>query len=108
MSTKKKTKYLKVKLGIDGKRIYMQVLEQPTGGIDYIASNGIALRSEEYPELSIESVFLRGYDSTRDKDIVSILYATEAKARGRYAEIADAIREYNKSLDAPTIRWEVI
>ena len=87
--------------------ILMQILKQgdeiERGDFDFKASNGIRLCSASYPAIKFMTLtlYLRGKNKNRDKDVASYCYDTSEEAREQLKAYVEAIKEYNNSLQQP-------
>ena len=86
--------------------IFMKILEQgdeiERGKFEFEASNGMRLSSQTKPEIGDKKIFLRGELINHDTQVVSKYFNTSEKAKERLKAYAEAVKEYNNSLEHPT------
>lgn len=93
---------LKIKFWRIENVILMKILEQgdeiERGKFEFEASNDVKLCSQFEPEIDDTKIFLRGTNISRDKQVVNSCFFTPEKARIRLKAYAEAVKEYNNSL----------
>lgn len=104
MKTKTKRKYkLKYQLGIDPCDdcfvVHFQVLDQDPRflGGEYRAPNGLRVWSDGGPELTTDTVFLRGERPDFNNDAVTLEFNTEADAQDYVARVHAALKAWAKN-----------
>ena len=97
---------LKIKFWRIENVILMKILEQgdeiERGKFEFEASNGMSLSSQFRPDIGERKIFLRGTNISWDKQVVNSYFGTSEKAREQLKAYAEAVKEYNNSLEHPT------
>jgi hypothetical protein len=102
----KKKPILKAKLWRKGRTVYFQVLEQDDnkikrGGFEFKSQRtGMSVCSDDFPELSYCTIYLRGGDKTRDNEIVERSFSSLEKADGYYQRCKTALTELTDYLNS--------
>ncbi len=75
---------------------------------EFTASNGITVKSMEFPDLDCNCIYLRGNTKNRD-DIISVIRVdTEEQAIEKLKEYKDALREFVEHCSADETSKEPI
>lgn len=92
---------LRIKLTIQDCRVYMQVLHQSNnitrGCGEVFSSNGMSIRSSNYPELKKNCILVRGSLSMLDNNVCSYECASIENAKEYFNQIQELVANYNKS-----------
>ena len=91
---------LRVKLTIQGCRVYMQVVHQSDNIIrgcgEVFSSNNMFIRSLNCPELTKNSILVRGSLSMLDNNVCSYECASVESAKEYFTQIQELVANYNK------------